>query len=79
MQRVKELDSIRGLASLAIVVYHLWLTRIGLLGAAVDLFFVLSGFLITSILLNNPMDCRFLVSFYARRASGSGRFTTSRC
>jgi peptidoglycan/LPS O-acetylase OafA/YrhL len=68
MQRVKELDSIRGLASLAIVVYHLWLTHIGLLGAAVDLFFVLSGFLITSILLNNPMDHRFLVSFYARRA-----------
>ena len=27
MQRVKELDSIRGLASLAIVVYHLWLSN----------------------------------------------------
>lgn len=67
MQRVKELDSIRGLASLAIVVYHLWFTRIGLLGAAVDLFFVLSGFLITSILLDNSIDHRFLVSFYARR------------
>jgi|SRR5208337_344905 len=39
MQRVKELDSIRGLASLAIVIYHLWLSNIGLLGAAVDLFF----------------------------------------
>ena len=32
MQRVKEFDSIRGLASLAIVVYHLWLSNIGLLG-----------------------------------------------
>ena len=31
MQRVKDLDSIRGLASLAIVVYHLWLSNIGLL------------------------------------------------
>ena len=68
MQRVKELDSIRGLASLAIVVYHLWLSNIGLLGAAVDLFFVLSGFLITSILLTHVMSHRFLVSFYARRA-----------
>lgn len=68
MQRVKEFDSIRGLASLAIVVYHLWLSNIGLLGAAVDLFFVLSGFLITSILLTQVMSHRFLVSFYARRA-----------
>jgi len=68
MQRVKKLDSIRGLASLAIVVYHLWLSNIGLLGAAVDLFFVLSGFLITSILLTHVMSHRFLVSFYARRA-----------
>ena len=68
MQRIKELDSIRGLASLAIVVYHLWLSHIGRLGAAVDLFFVLSGFLITSILLTHVMSHRFLVSFYARRA-----------
>jgi peptidoglycan/LPS O-acetylase OafA/YrhL len=68
MQRVKELDSIRGLASLAIVVYHLWLTGIGLLGAAVDLFFVLSGFLITSILLAHQLNRHFLISFYARRA-----------
>jgi peptidoglycan/LPS O-acetylase OafA/YrhL len=68
MQRVKELDSIRGLASLVIVVYHLWLIKVGVLGAAVDLFFVLSGFLITSILLNNPMSGRFLISFYARRS-----------
>jgi len=68
MQRVKELDSIRGLASLAIVIYHLWLPDIGLLRAAVDLFFVLSGFLITSILLTHVMSHHFLVSFYARRA-----------
>ena len=68
MQRIKELDSIRGLASLVIVVYHLWFSTIGLLGAAVDLFFVLSGFLITSILLTHVMSHRFLVSFYARRA-----------
>src|SRR5271165_6650284 len=68
MQRVQEFDSIRGLASLAIVVYHLWLSNIGLLGAAVDLFFVLSGFLITSILLTHVMSHRFLLSFYARRA-----------
>ena len=43
MQRVQEFDSIRGLASLAIVVYHLWLSNIGLLGAAVDLFLCSQG------------------------------------
>jgi peptidoglycan/LPS O-acetylase OafA/YrhL len=68
MQRIKELDSIRGLASLAIVVYYLWLSNIGLMGAAVNLFFVLSGFLITSILLTHVMSHRFLLAFYARRA-----------
>jgi peptidoglycan/LPS O-acetylase OafA/YrhL len=66
--RVKELDSMRGLAAIAIVVYHLWLINIGLLGAAVDLFFVLSGYLITTIILANPAGERFLLAFYARRA-----------
>ena len=43
MKRIKELDSIRGLAALVIVFYHLWFQNIGILGTAVDLFFVLSG------------------------------------
>jgi peptidoglycan/LPS O-acetylase OafA/YrhL len=68
MQRVKELDSIRGLASLTIVFYHLWFAEVGLLGTAVDLFFVLSGFLITSILLTHEINVGFVLSFYARRA-----------
>ena len=33
MQRVKELDSIRGLAAVTIVIYHVWFIKIGLLGA----------------------------------------------
>jgi hypothetical protein len=36
MQRIKKLESIRGLASLSFVDYHLWLARIGLLGATID-------------------------------------------
>jgi peptidoglycan/LPS O-acetylase OafA/YrhL len=67
MQRVKELDSIRGLAAATIVIYHVWFMNIGLLGSAVDLFFVLSGYLITSILLGHPLSERFLLAFYARR------------
>jgi peptidoglycan/LPS O-acetylase OafA/YrhL len=67
MQRVNELDSIRGVAALVIVFYHLSWVRLGLLGTAVDLFFVLSGYLITSILLSHPPSRGFLFAFYARR------------
>jgi peptidoglycan/LPS O-acetylase OafA/YrhL len=67
MQRVKELDSIRGLAAIAIVVFHLSWVRVELLGTAIYLFFVLSGYLITSILLRHPPSPEFLLAFYARR------------
>lgn len=67
MQRIKELDSIRGLAALVIVFYHLFWVHIGLLGSAIDLFFVLSGYLITSIILAHAPSRGFLFAFYARR------------
>jgi peptidoglycan/LPS O-acetylase OafA/YrhL len=64
------LDGLRGMAVLAVMLYHFgmpWLQG-GFLG--VDLFFVLSGFLITSLLLDEWR--RFgtidLPRFYARRA-----------
>jgi peptidoglycan/LPS O-acetylase OafA/YrhL len=68
MRRIPELDALRGLAALAIVVYHLWVPQVTLLGTAVDLFFVLSGYLITSIILGQVDRPGFLRTFYARRA-----------
>lgn len=68
MQRVKELDSIRGLAALTIVIYHLWFPAVGVFVLAVDLFFVLSGYLITTIILDNALMEGFLFSFYVRRS-----------
>jgi peptidoglycan/LPS O-acetylase OafA/YrhL len=70
--RIKELDGLRGIAVLAVMSEHYlsWLPAIGSqfgwLG--VDLFFILSGFLITSILLELRDKEHYFKVFYARRA-----------
>jgi peptidoglycan/LPS O-acetylase OafA/YrhL len=69
-RRLPALDGIRALAVLAVLAYHLnfrW-ARGGYLG--VDLFFVLSGFLITSLLLEEHADRETirLGAFWGRRA-----------
>jgi peptidoglycan/LPS O-acetylase OafA/YrhL len=66
MRRVPELDSLRGLASLLVVLYHSGFAAEGG-GFAVDLFFVLSGYLITRIILANGDRRGFLTAFYVRR------------
>jgi peptidoglycan/LPS O-acetylase OafA/YrhL len=76
---IPELDGLRGLAILLVIFYHcheklsgtplLSLAKWGWIG--VNLFFVLSGFLITGILLDSRMTSssagRFFRDFYARR------------
>jgi peptidoglycan/LPS O-acetylase OafA/YrhL len=77
-ERVKELDGLRALAILLVVAWHF----IGIGGGAestpwrvfsvgrsgVDLFFVLSGYLITNILLNHVRSPNYFPAFYLRRA-----------
>jgi peptidoglycan/LPS O-acetylase OafA/YrhL len=67
MPRIPELDSLRGLAALAVVLTHAFpeTCRGGQLG--VDLFFVLSGYLITTIILEDRTQPRFLRDFYTKR------------
>ena len=75
-QYIPELQGLRGLAVLAVVLYHChprlqgtWLYNASLWGwAGVNLFFVLSGFLITSILLEARDKPHYFRNFYARRA-----------
>lgn len=65
---VPALDGLRGAAVIAVVVFHVGHLRGGFLG--VDLFFVLSGFLITSLLLveGGATERIRLGRFWARRA-----------
>ncbi|WP_074305462.1 acyltransferase family protein [Singulisphaera sp. GP187] len=68
MRRVLELDALRGIAALMVVSLHMGLgTDYAVLGSAVDMFFVLSGYLITRIILSHETRPRFLTPFYARR------------
>lgn len=81
---IPKLDSLRGAAILMVVTYHayggsidyrnwrgapryfLYVSRYGYTG--VELFFVLSGFLITSILLSSKYNTDYYATFYKRRA-----------
>lgn len=63
-----DLDGLRGVAVLLVFAYHLGASRCrgGFVG--VDVFFVISGYLIGSIILSEIANSRFsLLSFYERR------------
>src|SRR6476469_9076558 len=76
---VPALDGLRGIAILSVICYHVRgpegttlshkiLAHADALGwAGVDLFFVLSGFLITGILLDERARPRYFRTFFARR------------
>jgi peptidoglycan/LPS O-acetylase OafA/YrhL len=80
-KRIPELDGIRGLAILQVLVWHYHtmlhalpgtrvahlLRLLSLTWSGVDLFFVLSGFLICGILLDNRGASNYFSVFYARR------------
>jgi peptidoglycan/LPS O-acetylase OafA/YrhL len=81
-QRIPELDGLRGLAIFLVILYHYigypphgtshsmlsrMATILGQGGVGVDLFFILSGFLIGGILLNTRASPRYYKTFYLRR------------
>lgn len=65
----KDIDGLRALAVLSVIFFHLDISffKSGFLG--VDIFFVISGYLITSIIIRDLQEGRFsLKNFYLRRA-----------
>lgn len=63
-----EIDGLRGLAVLPVVLYHAHVPGFGGGFVGVDVFFVISGYLITGLILGDLNQGRFsLVHFYERR------------
>ena len=78
-RKLQSLDGLRAAAILLVIFHHVWLPPdnlfLSVAGAylsagwmGVDLFFVLSGFLITGILLDSRESSNYFKGFYARRA-----------
>ncbi len=82
MRRVTQLDGVRGVAISLVLVWHYfscqaaytsWVFKLFVRGSGqfwsgVDLFFVLSGFLIAGILLDHRNSSNYFRVFYVRRA-----------
>ncbi len=75
-KHIPVLDGLRGFAVLYVIIFHFFpsatssgfLTAIASFGfSGVDLFFVLSGFLITGILIRSKTEKNYFFNFYVRR------------
>src|SRR5579864_9094142 len=74
MKKIPELDAVRGIAVLLVLLHNTDIypaLHLGLISdngwMGVDLFFVLSGLLITGILLDTKQSDGYFRNFYARR------------
>src|SRR5437879_7190652 len=73
-ERIPEIDGLRAIACLMVFFHHCsahlawWMVPAANRGwSGVDLFFVLSGFLVTRILVESKGTNRYFLNFYARR------------
>src|ERR1700758_230810 len=66
LTRSEPLDAVRGIAISMVIARHYFGFTYGISG--VDLFFVLSGFLIGGILLDSRQQAGYFSSFWGRRA-----------
>jgi peptidoglycan/LPS O-acetylase OafA/YrhL len=68
MKRIPELDGLRGISAVGIVLLHQCLSHFFFFWSGVDLFFVISGYLITGIILRERHSPGFFTRFYVRRS-----------
>jgi|TARA_B100001093_G_scaffold183532_1_gene176164 peptidoglycan/LPS O-acetylase OafA/YrhL len=64
-----EIDGLRALAVLPVILFHAGFEWFGGGFVGVDVFFVISGYLITTIIISDMSEGKFsIVNFYERRA-----------
>ena len=64
-----EIDGLRALAVLPVILFHAGFELFGGGFVGVDVFFVISGYLITTIIISEMAENRFsIINFYERRA-----------
>lgn len=69
MQYRREIDGLRALAVLPVILFHAGFETFSGGFVGVDVFFVISGYLITTIIINELDDDKFsIINFYERRA-----------
>ncbi len=69
MRYRKEIDGLRAIAVLPVILFHADISGFSGGYIGVDVFFVISGYLITSIILEEKCQNRFsIIAFYERRA-----------
>jgi len=62
----KDIDGLRAIAVFSVILFHMDFIKNGYLG--VDVFFVISGYLITGIIFNESLNNKFsIAAFYLRR------------
>ncbi|MCK5887136.1 MAG: acyltransferase, partial [Alcanivorax sp.] len=69
MQYRREIDGLRALAVLPVILFHAGFDLFSGGFVGVDIFFVISGYLITTIIISELENEKFsLITFYERRA-----------
>lgn len=65
MKRLKNIDSLRTIAAGIVFLYHIDFISGGFIG--VDIFFVISGFIISNIIYNQKFTTKFILIFFIAR------------
>ncbi|EFX3898369.1 acyltransferase [Salmonella enterica subsp. enterica serovar Techimani] len=68
MKHIQQVDGLRAFSVLGVMLYHLGIPGFGMGWLGVSFFFVLSGFLITRILIETKESENFFSNFYIRRS-----------